>query len=134
MMAVCSGIKRNGGRCTVSVPAGQSYCHHHDPARAEERRRAASRAGKSRPSREISEIKTLLSELTDRVLGQGDVEPLATPAAAVANQLINTRLRAVEVERRIRDQEELEERLERLERTAAMLEGPKEEGSRSWGA
>ena len=35
--------------------------------------------------------------------------------AAVANQLINTRLRAVEVERKIRETDELEARLEELE-------------------
>jgi hypothetical protein len=33
----------------------------------------------------------------------------------VANQLINTRLRAIEVERKVREAEELEERLEAIE-------------------
>jgi hypothetical protein len=33
----------------------------------------------------------------------------------VANQLINTRLRAIEVERKIREAEEIEERLTALE-------------------
>lgn len=132
-MAVCAGIKRNGGRCTVSVPAGQEFCHHHDPARAEERRRAASRAGKSRPSREISEIKTLLSELTDRVLGEGDAEILSTGVASTVVQIVNAKLRTIEVERRVREQEELLERLERLERAAARLDST-EEGRRSWGA
>jgi hypothetical protein len=36
-------------------------------------------------------------------------------AAAVANQVANTRLRAIEVERRVREQDELEERLDELE-------------------
>jgi hypothetical protein len=36
-------------------------------------------------------------------------------AAAVANQVANTRLRAIEVERRIREADELEERLDELE-------------------
>jgi hypothetical protein len=35
--------------------------------------------------------------------------------AAVANQLVNTRLRAIEQERKIRETEELEVRLEALE-------------------
>jgi hypothetical protein len=42
----------------------------------------------------------------------GDLE---TGRAAVANQLINTRLRAVELERKIRETEELEARIEALE-------------------
>jgi hypothetical protein len=45
--------------------------------------------------------------------------------AAVANQLINTRLRAIELERKIRETEELEARLAALERS--------EEGDRQWG-
>jgi hypothetical protein len=36
-------------------------------------------------------------------------------AAAVANQIANTQLRAIELERRVREQEELEERLDELE-------------------
>jgi hypothetical protein len=45
----------------------------------------------------------------------------------VANQLINTRLRAIELERKIKETEELEARLEALERDT------KEGGSR-WAA
>jgi len=40
---------------------------------------------------------------------------LETGPAAVANQLINTRLRAIEIERKIKEAEELEARLEALE-------------------
>ena len=129
MAGVCAGIKGSGGRCTATVGPGEDYCYHHDPARAGERKRAASRAGKSKPSRELAGIKALLSELTDRVLGGGDVEPLETGRAAVANQLINTRLRAVEVERKVREADELEARLEELE---ALLEHRK--GGRRRGA
>ena len=41
---------------------------------------------------------------------------LETGPAAVANQLINTRLRAIEQERKVKETEELEERMEALER------------------
>jgi len=71
----------------------------------------ASKAARSKPSRELSSIKALLEDLTERVLA-GDVE---TGRAAVANQLVNTRLRAIEQERKMRELEELEERLEALE-------------------
>jgi hypothetical protein len=110
-MARCQGIKRDGGRCTASVPEGSQWCFNHDPAHAGERKRNAARAGKSRPNREILDIKVLLGDLTERVL-EGD---LPTSVAAVANQLINTRLRAIETERRVKETEELEERIERIE-------------------
>jgi hypothetical protein len=71
----------------------------------------ASRAARSKPNREIPAIKALLEDLTERVLS-GDLE---TGRAAVANQLVNTRLRAIEQERKLRELEELAERLEALE-------------------
>ncbi len=114
-MARCAGIKRDGGRCAAIVDG--SYCYQHDPARAEERRRNASRAARRKPSsKELAGIKALLEDLTDRVLGKEGMEPIATGAAAVVNQLINTRLRAIDLERKIREADELEERLEALER------------------
>jgi hypothetical protein len=42
-------------------------------------------------------------------------EYLPANHAAVAAQLINTRLRAVELERKLKETEELEDRMERLE-------------------
>jgi len=73
----------------------------------------ASKAARSKkPSRELAGLKAQLQDLTKDVLA-GDLE---TGRAAVANQLINTRLRAIEVERRVKEAEELEERLEAIER------------------
>jgi hypothetical protein len=43
---------------------------------------------------------------------------IATGVAAVANQLMNTRLRAVELQRKVKETEEFEERIETLERVA----------------
>jgi hypothetical protein len=103
------------------------WCYSHHPDYAEERRRRASKAGKrggrGRPQHETEAIKTQLEDLTERVL-TGDLE---TARAAVANQLINTRLRAIEQERKIKETEELEARIEALERTS---QG--QEGARSW--
>jgi len=72
-MPRCAAIKRDGGRCTAIVRPPQTHCYQHDPARAEERRRAASRAGKSKPSREVADIKSMLRDLAERVLA-GEVE------------------------------------------------------------
>lgn len=51
MMARCAGVKRDGGRCTAIVKPPLTHCYQHDPARAGERRRAASKGGKSKSSR-----------------------------------------------------------------------------------
>ena len=118
-MPVCAGTTRDGSRCTASVEPPQRYCWWHDPDNAEERRRAASKAGKSRPSRELPAIKTQLQDLTEQVLTGG----LETSRAAVANQLINTRLRAIEQERKNRETEDLEARIEALERTQKRAKG-----------
>jgi hypothetical protein len=72
----------------------------------------ASKAARSKPSRELRDVKALCEDLTERVLA-GE---LPTGPAAVANQLTNTRLRAIEQERKNRETEDLEERIERLER------------------
>lgn len=70
-------------------------------------------------------IKRQLRGLADNVLG-GSVE---RADAAVAGQLLNILLRAVEVERKVKESEEFEERLEALERAA---EGQRE--GRGWEA
>jgi hypothetical protein len=71
----------------------------------------ASRAGKAKPNREISEIKRRLSTLADDVL-EGSVDK---GVAAVASQVLNVYLRAVSVELKAREQQEFIERLEALE-------------------
>jgi hypothetical protein len=114
-MAKCAGSKRDGSPCTATVETLQRYCWWHDPAHAAQRRRNASRAGKSKPNREIAAIKTLVEDLTNRVIGAEGTEPLPASAGAVAAQLINTRLRAIELERKIKETEELEERISALE-------------------
>ena len=110
-MPRCSGTKRDGGQCTTIVPPPLTHCYQHDPDRAEERRLNASRAARARHDSEIREIKKLLKDLYAGVL-EGRVE---RAAATVANQIANTRLRALEVERRIREADELEGRLDEIE-------------------
>jgi hypothetical protein len=109
----CGGTKRDGSPCTATVQPPQRFCWWHDPDHAQQRRRAASKAGKSKPSRELAGIKQRLSDLADDVLA----EKVDKGAAAVAGQLLNTYLRAVSVELKAREQLELIERLEVLEET-----------------
>ena len=110
-MSQCAGIKRDGGRCTVVVGPGQSHCYQHDPDRSEERKRHASRGGKSRGNGEIADLKGQLKRLAADVL-DGKVE---RGDAVVVNQILNTRVRLLEQERRIKETQELAARLEALE-------------------
>ena len=59
----------------------------------------------------LVDLHALLEDLTKRVI-EGKLE---TSRGAVANQLIGTRIRFLEYERRLKEQEELEGRLEELE-------------------
>ena len=72
---------------------------------------AASRAARSRPSRELGAIKQRLTELADDVLEQR----VDKAVAAVASQVLNVYLRAVSVELKVTEQRELIERLDALE-------------------
>ena len=111
MMPRCIAIKPDGSPCERIVGASQSYCFAHDPANADKRRRNAAKAGRSTPNAELKEVKGLLKRLTQQVLA-GD---LGTAPATVANQLLNTRLRALELERKWKEIQELEGRLEAVE-------------------
>jgi hypothetical protein len=119
----CGGITREGGRCARSVDGPNGLCWLHDPTRSEDRRRAASKAGRSKPSREVVSVKQRLSDLADDVLVErGD--------GAVVSQILNVYLRAVSVEMKVKEVQEIEERLTQMEEA---LERRKEGGSR-WGA
>ena len=122
MMDRCAGFKRDGSPCTVTVEPPQTHCWWHDPKNAEERRRAAARGGKAKANPVVKELHQLLENLTDQVI-KGE---LSTAAGAVANQLINTRIRLLEYDRRLREAEDLEERLEVLE------QAEKESSRRRW--
>jgi len=87
------------------------YCFAHDPANAERRSRAASRAARSKPSREIKAIKDQVGTLIKNVIS-GEV---TQGRAAVALQGYNCLLRAADLERRIKETEELEARIAALE-------------------
>ncbi len=109
-MPPCLGNKRNGEPCTATVESPQTLCWWHNPANAEQRRRAASRGGRGKPSREIRDLKKELEQLAKDVL-TGEVDK---GTGAVVNQIMHTRLRAVELERKVREQDELERRLEEM--------------------
>jgi hypothetical protein len=73
----------------------------------------ASKAGKSKGNGEIASLKKQLKDLAAGVL-DGSVD---RGRAAVANQIHNTLLRAIEQERKLRELEEIAARLEEVEET-----------------
>src|SRR5687767_13215053 len=109
-MPRCAGKKEDGSPCERIVGASQSYCYSHDPERAAERRNA-SRGGRSKANAEIAGLKGQLKKLAADVLS-GEVE---RGAATAVNQIINSQARLLELERKIKETEELEARLEALE-------------------
>jgi len=103
----------------------------HNPDLAEERRQNNSRGGRtggrgrSKASRSaIKELHSLLEDLTQQVI-DGELD---TSRGAVASQLVNTRIRLFEFERRLHETEELEARLEVLEQVEEQRKG-----GRRWG-
>ena len=110
-MAQCAGVKVKGGRCTAPPLPGEEWCYGHHPDYADKRRRNAARSHKTRSaSPEIARIKDKLATLADEVMGssvdRGD--------AAVASQVFNVLLRAIGMELKIKEVEELEAKLEEL--------------------
>jgi hypothetical protein len=119
----CAAITRAGERCKLEATNG-SYCWSHAPETAQARKQRGRRGGKARGTGEMGEVKRQVRSVIAGVLS-GKVE---RGVGAVLFQGYNTLLKAVEVERKIREQEELEERLEALE---AMQEGQKR--GKMWG-
>ena len=70
------------------------------------------------------DLHTLLEDLTNHVV-RGELE---TSRGAVASQLVNTRIRLLEFERRVREQDEILARIEQLE------QAQEQKGGRQCGA
>ena len=124
----CLGTRRDNSPCTVTVEPPQTYCWWHDPAHAEERKRAASKGGKrggrGRPTVELAKLQARFEGLADKVL-TGKVE---RGVGAVAGQLLNGARACVRDGMVAREQEELVARLEALE------EGLEQKGGTRCGA
>ena len=88
-MALCAGIKADGGRCGAQAMRSSQWCISHDPDKAEARRRRASKGGKrggrGRPSVELARLQARFEDLAEKVL-VGEVE---RGVGAVAGQLLN---------------------------------------------
>jgi hypothetical protein len=123
-MAVCRSTKANGDPCTLPANGPQGFCWAHDPANREKRRRMASKAARSKPSKEIQRVKAELRETIEAVRD----DSMDRGTGAVIGGLYNTLLRALQVQRQWHEADELERRLQVLEQQA-----DQERGVSSWG-
>ena len=125
----CEAITKGGGRCR-GIATHDSYCYQHSPETVEARRRNASRGGKaggngrSSGLSETAEAKRWIKVLVSGLL-KGTVERDVATACFMG---LNVLARYVEVERRLKEQEEVVERLEQIEDA---LEAQK--GGGAWG-
>jgi hypothetical protein len=128
-MALCSGIRADGGRRQAQAIHGSQFCISHDPDKALERQRRNSKGGKrggrGRPVSELARLGARFEELADKVLC-GEIE---RGVGAVVGQLLNGARACVRDGLLAREQEELVSRMEAIE---AALEEQKSE--RRYGA
>ena len=111
-MPRCAGFKPDNSQCERIVDDRSKYCYSHDPTRKEQRQRAASKAGRAKgPAGELGVYKGNIKSILDNLL-KGSVDK---GVASVAFQGFGLLIRSVEVERKIRETEELEVRLAELE-------------------
>ena len=111
-MAVCTAIKPNGERCTLAATGQHGLCWAHDPGNREQRRRTASKGGRSKANREVvllkEELKTLIEKVED-----GKV------SATRGNTMIRgygVLIDLIKLERGIYVEEDLAARIEELKR------------------
>jgi hypothetical protein len=106
----CAAITKAGERCKLDATSG-SYCWSHAPENAAARKAKARRGGKARGVSEMAEVKREIRRVIEAV----DSGKTQRSIGAVLFQGFNTLLKAVELERKIREQEEIIERIEVLE-------------------
>ena len=126
----CAAKTKGGSRCRLDATHG-SYCYQHAPETEGERRRNASRGGRAGGNGrggagEVAQAKGWVKGLVAKML-RGEVDRGDATAAFMG---INTLARLIELERKIREQDELEQRIAELESYAGEAT---ENRSRSWG-
>ncbi len=120
MAAQCKATKRDGSPCTLPSNGSSGLCWAHDPANEERRRRGQSRGGRAKASRELVEAKNaILTAIEDVRSGA-----LEKSVGAVMFQGYGTLIRAIEQERKVKENEDLEGRIAALE--------SREKGVTSW--
>jgi len=108
----CSFIKPNGERCGGAATGSQGRCWSHAVENADQRRRQASRAARSKGNREVAvlkgEIKQLIADVKAKDLDRND--------AAVMIQAYRALQGLIELERRVHETDQLAAEIEELKR------------------
>jgi hypothetical protein len=111
-MRQCSFIKANGERCGGTATASHGLCWAHAPENAAQRHRSASRAAKSKGSKELRAIKAkiqmIIDELEAGTRERGD--------ASVMFQGYRTLKDFLELERKQAELDEIRGELEEIRR------------------
>ena len=113
----CSGIRSaDGKRCRGEALPGSEFCYSHNPAYKEELRRAGARggriAGKGRPKASSKAIDEVIAEVDAAVAAARSGKHQGMAAVA---QLLQTKLKAVELRLKVTEHEEWTERLSEIE-------------------
>ena len=102
-MAVCRATKVNGEPCTLPANGSQGLCWAHAPENAEKRRRAASKAARSKGNREVAtlkdEIKAVITDVKSGNLDRNDAGVMIQGYRALKD--------FISLERQIKEQDEL---------------------------
>ncbi len=123
----CTAITRAKERCKAEATHG-SYCWNHAPETAEARKQRARKGGRvggngrSSGLSETAEAKRWIRDLVARAI-TGDVDRGVATAAFMG---LNVLARYIELEKKIREQDEILERIE-------ALEAEQEGSASSWG-
>ncbi len=111
---VCRSTTQYGRPCQKPAQPGSERCWSHDPVHAEQRRRNSRAGGVAAHSPATLEIGELKDEL--RALARDVKENKVAPGVgSTLVQIYNTVIRAIETGRKVREQDELEQRVEELE-------------------
>jgi hypothetical protein len=117
-IARCDGTKGNGARCKGEALGGSKWCYSHHPDHRESLRRNGSkggkRSGRGRHKRTVTEVDAVMVEL-DEVLELVRSGEMERADGAVIGQLLNLKLRGIEVKLKAREHDEWGERLAAIE-------------------
>ena len=111
-MVLCCAIKANGEPCKAPATGPQGLCWAHAPENAEKRRKMASRAARSKGNREVAALKEEIKAVIAGVRA-GEVD---RNAAAVMLQGYRALRDFIELERRVKETDELAAEIEELKR------------------
>ena len=132
-MRQCRAAKKDGTPCTLPAQGSDGLCWVHTKDNAEKRRRGQSRGGRSKPITELTLLKNKLETLGDAVMA-GTVNRADAAVAVTAygtavkcvEALVKVReleeSRLVETGLKVREQEQMLERLDELEALLAQRE------------